>query len=223
MQSLRGFLAALVIGVATTVVILAVAILPFLNPIWVGFAQERAQATAWTGWTLAELRIVTDGVLADLVIGPPDFDVQLQGSPVLNAREREHMADVRDVFASFYLVAAGSALILVGAFAFARSTAARAVFWRRLSRTGVIIVLATIIGGAVAVLFFDAAFTLFHDLFFPPGTWTFDPATERLVQLFPYQFWVETSVAVGVVVIALAALIAWIGRRRAAAAEARAR
>ena len=222
MQSLRGFLAALVIGVAATVVILAIAILPFLNPIWVGFAQERAQATAWTGWTLAELRIVTDGVLADLVVGPPDFDVQLDGAPVLNAREREHMADVRDVFATFYLVAAGCALILAGVFLFARGPRARAAFWRRLARTGVIIVLVTVIGGALAVLFFDAAFTLFHDLFFPPGTWTFDPATERLVQLFPYQFWVETSVAVGVVVIGLAALVAWVGRRRAAAAEARA-
>ena len=222
MQSLRGFLAALVIGVATTLVILAVAILPFLNPFWVGFAQERAEAPAWTGWTLAELRLVTDGVLADLVVGPPDFDVELDGAPVLNAREREHMADVRDVFTSFYLVAAGCALILAGAFAFARGPAARAVLWRRLSRTGVIIVIVTVVGGALAVLFFDAAFTLFHDLFFPPGTWTFDPATERLVQLFPYRFWVETSVGVGVVVIALAALLAWVGRRRAAAAEARA-
>jgi integral membrane protein (TIGR01906 family) len=222
MQSLRGFLAALVIGVATAIVIVAVAILPFLNPVWVGFAQERAQATAWTGRTTAELRTVTDGVLADLVLGPPDFDVQLDGTPVLNARERQHMADVRNVFASFYLVAIGSAFILAGAFLFARGAAARAVLWRRLSRTGVIIVLVTVIGGALAVLFFDAAFTLFHQLFFPPGSWTFDPATERLVQLFPYQFWVETSIAVGVVVVALAGLLAWVGRRRAAAAGARA-
>ncbi len=223
MQSLRGFLAALVIGVATTLVILALAVLPFLNPFWVGFAQERAQAPAWTGWTLAELRIVTDGVLADLVVGPPDFDVQLDGAPVLNAREREHMADVRDVFATFFLLAAGSAVLLVAAFALSRGARARALLWRRLSRSGGVIAVVTVVGGALAVLFFDAAFRLFHDLFFPPGTWTFDPDTERLVQLFPYQFWVETSIAVGVVVVVLAALLAWVGRGRAAAAEARAR
>lgn len=223
MQTLRGFLAALVIGVATTVVILAVAIVAFLNPFWVGFAQERAQAPAWTGWTLAELRIVTDGVLADLVIGPPEFDVELAGAPVLNVREREHMGDVRDVFATFYLAAAACALVLVGAFVLARGPGARGRLWRRLSRTGVVIVLVTVVGGALAVLFFDAAFALFHRLFFSPGTWTFDPDTERLVQLFPYTFWVETTIAVAVVVIALAALVAWVGRRRAAAAEARAR
>jgi integral membrane protein (TIGR01906 family) len=222
MVSLRGFLAALVIGVAATVVILALAILPFLNPVWVGFAQARAEATAWTGWTIGELRTVTDAVLHDLVLGPPAFDVALGGVAVLNERERSHMADVRDVFAGFFLVAVACLGVLVAPFVLARGPTARARLWRRLSRAGAAIVVVTIVGGTLGVLFFDAAFTLFHDLFFPPGTWTFDPGSERLVQLFPYRFWVETSVAVGVVVIALATLLWWVGRRRAAAAEGRA-
>ncbi|HEX5826295.1 MAG TPA: TIGR01906 family membrane protein [Candidatus Limnocylindrales bacterium] len=222
MQSLRGVLASLVIAVATALVIVAVAIVPFLNPFWVGIAQERAQATAWTGWTTDELRTVTDGVLADLVLGPADFDVELAGQAVLNDRERGHMRDVRAVFAGFYAVAVGAAVVLAGAFLLARGPAARARLWRRLSRSGLAIVLVTIIGGGLAMVFFDTAFALFHDVFFPPGSWTFDPASERLVQLFPYQFWVETTIAVGVVVVALAGLLWWLGRRRASTLEARA-
>ena len=70
MESLRGALAALIIGVATAIVIVALAIIPFLNPIWVGFGQDRAQAQAWTGYTTEQLRLVTNEILADLVIGP---------------------------------------------------------------------------------------------------------------------------------------------------------
>ena len=86
MESLRGALAALIIGVATAIVIVALAIIPFLNPIWVGFGQDRAQAQAWTGYTTEQLRLVTNEILADLVIGPAAFDVTLDGVPVLEAR-----------------------------------------------------------------------------------------------------------------------------------------
>jgi len=219
MQSLRGFLAALVVGVATALVIVALAIIPFLTPVWVGFAQERAEATAWTGWTRAELGLVTDGVLADLIVGPPAFDVALEGEPVLNERERQHMADVRGVFATFFLVALAAGLVLGGAFMLNGRRPARARLWRRLSRSGVIITVVTIVGGVLALVFFDAAFALFHRLFFAEGSWTFDAGTERLVQLFPYQFWVESTIVVGVVVVALSLLLAWVGRRRARALE----
>ena len=37
----------------------------------------------------------------------------------------------------------------------------------------------------------------FHRIFFAGGTYLFDPRTERLVQLFPDQFWSETSIVLG--------------------------
>jgi len=54
---------------------------------------------------------------------------------------------------------------------------------------------ALIVGGALLAaaafaLAFDATFTFFHGLFFAAGTWTFNPATDRLVQLYPQDFWV---------------------------------
>lgn len=221
MQSLRGAIAALVVGLATVPVVLAMAILPFLNPAWVGFAQERAQAAAWTGFAPADLRAATDAILADLVIGPPDFDVTVNDIPVLGLPERDHMRDVRSVFLGLYLVAAIGALVLLGGF-LVTGGRDRARLWRRISRTGGVIVLVTVVGGAAGLAFFDAAFELFHEVFFPQGNYLFDPRTDRLVQLFPQQFWVETSIAVGVTVVILAVALAWLGRRRAAAIEARA-
>lgn len=215
MDSLRGALAALVTGISAALVIVALAILPFLNPVWVSFAQERAQAEAWTGFTTDQLAEVTNPILLDLVVGPPDFDVTLDGVTVLNDNERGHMRDVRGVFFGFFVAAIAAAVVLALMFLAARASAARARFWKRLERTGIVIVVVTVVGGLLGLLFFDSAFILFHEIFFPGGNYLFDPGTDRLVQLFPQQFWVDSAIGVGVVVIVLALAMSWIARRRA--------
>ena len=217
MSSLRGTLAAVVVGIAAALVVVALSILMFLNPVWVGFEQGRAQAGAWTGFAADDLHAVTNAILHDLVIGPPDFAVELNGAPVLNDRERQHMRDVRGVFAGFYVVAIGGAAVLAAAFLLARGAAARTRLWRRLSKAGTAIVVVTVVGGGLGVLLFDAAFEAFHELFFPAGSFLFDPRTDRLVQLFPDQFWSETTVAVGVAIVVLGILLRVVGGRRAAA------
>jgi len=218
MPTLRGALASLVLGAAVALVLVAVAILPFLNPVWVGWEQGRAQATAWTGFSADDLGHATDAILADLVLGPPAFDVTVGAAPVLEERERQHMRDVRAVFAAFFVAAALGAAVLAAAFAATRGDA-RVRLWRRLRRAGIAIAAIAVIGGLLGVVFFDAAFELFHELFFPPGSYLFDPRTDRLVQLFPEQFWVETTIGVGLVLVALALGMAWVAGRRAGALE----
>jgi hypothetical protein len=107
-------------AIATAVVISAVAIVPFLSAAWVSFEQGRTGAEQLTGYTTAELRTATEAILADLVLGPPDFDVAVGGTPVLNPREQSHMRDVRGVFAGFALVALVAAVGLVIAVALAQ-------------------------------------------------------------------------------------------------------
>ncbi|MFN8629114.1 MAG: TIGR01906 family membrane protein [Chloroflexota bacterium] len=221
MTTLRGRLAALLIGVSATLVIIALAIVPFLSSAWMSFGQAQAQATAWTGFTDAELRYVTDAIVRDLVIGPPNFDVALPGqtTPVLSEAERGHMRDVRGVFAGFYVVALVGAAVLVAAFAAARGRAARSTLWRRLSRAGIVIAVGTVVIGGVGVLVFDQAFILFHEIFFPGGNWSFNPSTDKLVQIFPDQFWSLTTIGVGVVIIALALGLWRLGAWRASKLE----
>lgn len=214
MQTIRGPWAGIVVGIPTAVVIVALAIVALLNPVWVAFEQGRAQSAAWTGYGPTDLRTVTDSILSDLVLGPPDFAVTLGGAPVLNDRERSHMRDVRNVFVALYLAAAVSALVLLAGFALTRRSG-RSELWRRLSRSGMVIAVVTVAGGLLGLAFFDAAFELFHELFFPAGTFLFDARTDRLVQLFPDQFWSDTTIAVGVLIVVLSLALAWFARRRA--------
>ena len=204
-----------VVALAVAIVIVGASVAPFLNPVWVSFEQDRSQAAGWTGYTPAELRSATASILSDLVVGPPTFDVVVDGQPVLNERERGHMADVRGVFSAFAIVAIAALLLLIAAHRVARDRAPDA-FWRGV-RSGVgLLVAGVLVVGAVGVLAFDLAFEVFHRFFFAGGTYTFDPRTDRLVQLFPERFWLETSLAVGVVILIVSAFVWWIaGRQRA--------
>ena len=211
MRTPGGRIAAILIGLATAVVIVAIAIVPFLTPAWVGFEQDRSQAQSWTGFTVDELRTATNAILADLVIGPPDFDVEVAGAPVLNEREQAHMRDVRTVFAGLYVLAAIGAVVLV----LASRRRDRAATWGAVRGGALGLTVGVVVLGGIALLAFDQLFEAFHEVFFPAGSYTFDPATDRLVQLFPFQFWQETAIVVGVVIVAIALGVAAFAGRKA--------
>lgn len=216
MKDLGGRAASLLTGVAVALTIVAVAIIPFLTPTWAAFAQDRAEAAAWTGFTPDDLRTATDAILADLVLGPPDFDVKIGGIPVLNEREQEHMRDVRTVFVGLYAAAAVSVVVLL----VASRRRDRVRLWRSVRRGAIGLIVGTVVVGIIGLVAFDQLFEVFHRIFFPPGSYLFDPTTDRLVQLFPFQFWEESAMAVGAVIIALSLFTAWVAGRRGSAADA---
>jgi integral membrane protein (TIGR01906 family) len=210
-------MAALATALAAAVVVVAVAILPFLTPAWVSFEQGRTGAAALTGYTPAQLDAATSSILHDLVIGPPDFAITVAGAPVLEERERSHMRDVRGVFAGFGLLAVVSAVGLVALAAGARrmghperGLAAIAAGMRGL-------IVGVVVAGVIATFAFDAAFEVFHRLFFPSGTYLFDPRTDHLVQLFPFDFWSETTIVLGGLILVIAVVVAVVAGRRARA------
>ena len=213
MSNATGRLGSIVIAAATAVGIVALVLPLFLNPAWVGFEQGRARAAAWTGFAESDLRDATDAMLGDLIVGPPDFDVTVGGEPVLNPREQSHMRDVRVVFMGFFGLAIGLALA-AGAIAARRRGADRLRSWRAVQRGAGLLVATLLAGGIVAVVAFETMFEVFHQLFFAGGSYTFDPATERLVQLFPFAFWQESAIAVGAVCIVLAVVVALVAERR---------
>jgi integral membrane protein (TIGR01906 family) len=208
--------ASVLIGLAAAIVVIAIAILPFLSPPWVSFEQGRAEATAWTGYTPGELSTATDAILHDLVIGPPAFDVQVNGQPVLEERERAHMRDVRGVFAGFFALALAAAVVLVVLLVVASRRGRAGQAWRAIQVGMQCLAVAIVIAGVVATFFFDQAFEVFHELFFPSGSYTFDPATDKLVQLFPFDFWSETTLVLGALIIGLAVIAWWLARTMAA-------
>jgi integral membrane protein (TIGR01906 family) len=220
-SSLGRRIAAILTALATAVVIVAAAILPFLTPAWVDFDQGWAGAIGYTGFTHDELRTATDSILADLVVGPPDFDVTIRAVPVLNERERAHMRDVRGVFAGFAVLAVVAAIGLLAAYVGARRLGHPERWWSAVRNGARGLAVGIVVAGLIAFFAFDAVFEIFHRLFFAGGSYSFNPATDRLVQLFPDAFWSETTMAVGAVVLVLTLIVANVARRRALGAVSR--
>jgi integral membrane protein (TIGR01906 family) len=212
--------AAVATAVAASIVVIAIAILPFLTPAWVSFEQGRTHAASLVGYSEADLSSASNSILHDLVIGPPDFAVEVGGSPVLEERERAHMGDVRGVFGGFYLIAAIAAVVLVVLVAGARRRGHMRRAWSAISSGMRWLIVAIVVAGVIASVAFDSVFEIFHELFFPAGSFTFDPRTDHLVQLFPFDFWSETTIVLGAVIVIVAAVVSIAAGRRASRAAA---
>ena len=198
------------VAISTGIVLLGLAVAVFFNPWFVAFEQGRANATTWTGYTPEQLRSATDSILGDLYLGG-SFGVTINGTPVLDARERQHMQDVRAVFAAFWvLVGVGAIVLGLGL----RRSRGAAWFWRAVAWGSTVVGIGVIFLGAIAFVAFDALFEAFHRLFFAGGSYTFDPRTERLVQLFPDAFWFETSILLGGVLLVLSVAVRVFAVRR---------
>jgi len=203
--------AGLLVATGTIVVLVGLAVGLFLNPAWVSFEQGRADVSAWTGWSDGQVGQVTGALLHDLVLGPPAFDVALAGQPVFDERERAHLRDVRAVFIALGGLGLGGLVVLVAGALVGRGAP---WFWRSVAAGATLLALVVVVLGVFATVAFETAFELFHRSLFAGGSYTFDPARERLVQLFPEQFWYETALLVGVVLVAGSLVLALIARRR---------
>jgi len=129
-------------------------------------------------------------------------DLQVDGRPAFNPRELQHMWDVKRVF--WWLLRGGlvaGLIMVVGTIILALRPATR-----RRAPVALLGGSALTIGLLVAVGVFmvsqwDSFFVSFHELFFPPGTWTFSYA-DTLIRLFPVRFWM----GVGAVIVGLLTL-----------------
>lgn len=204
-------IAAPLVALATVVAIVAAAVALFFNPVWVAMEQDRTGVPAIIGFSAAEVHAATNSILAEFVFGPGTFAVEVDGRPVLNERERGHMADVRAVVIAFAALVVLAVTVLVAA---SRTARPRTWVWQAVAVGAGVLAGGVLVAGVFVLLFFEAAFEFFHRLLFPAGSYTFDPTTDRLVQLFPMTFWSETSIALAIVLLVLSLAVAVLALRR---------
>ena len=206
-------LVALLFGVSIGVLILLLGPLLLFNPPFVSTLQARHDVAARFGTTHEEVDRVTGDVLGDLFTAG-DFAVSLDGEPLLDDSERSHMGDVSRLVRILAVAAVVAAIVATLCGILLRGQP-------RLMATTLVVTAATIGGAALALAIvfavaFEPAFLAFHAIFFPPGTYLFEPGS-NLITLFPEGFWFEASLVAGLTVVlsALAVLVIGLsGRRR---------
>ena len=166
--------AALAIGATTAI---------FLTPPVVHLLLSVSDAHTVLGVEPRVAEALSDALVGDLLTDGA-FDAPLGDAPLLSASERSHLVDVGALLRAVLVAGLGGLITL----AIART---RRRTWLRVAiRDGAaLIVGGALVAAAAFTLAFDATFSFFHGLFFAAGTWTFNPATDRLVQLYPQEFW----------------------------------
>ena len=197
-------------GAAIALLIIVVGPLLLFNPLFTSTLQARHGVPAAFDTTQAEVDRVTTAVLVDLYLDG-EFDVAFEGrDPLLNSRERSHMHDVAVLVRLLALVvlAAAVAAVITG----------RRLRYEPRRRGRILLIAASAVGAAavlVAVIFavaFEAAFLAFHAIFFPPGTFLFEPGS-NLITLFPTGFWFDASLAAGATIVVAAVVVVLLGLR----------
>lgn len=199
-----------VFGLALAVLIVLVGPLLLFNPAFTSALQVRHGVADAFGTSQAEVDRVTREMLADLYFDG-SFEAAFDGqAPLLDARERSHMRDVGALVRTLLLVAVVAAIV---------AAATRWRLRREPRRRGRIMVgAASAIGVAallVAITFavaFEAAFLAFHAIFFPPGSFLFEPGSS-LITLFPEPFWFDASLVAGATIVLAALLVGFLGLR----------
>jgi integral membrane protein (TIGR01906 family) len=202
--------------VGTILVLIALAVLPLLTPPFVHAALDAAGSAGRLGLDAETVRALSDRSVEGLLSWSDPFDILgPDGRAFYDGAERSHLGEARVLL---WACLSLGALALMGiTVAMLRSDGAgRRSLWRCISRAGVSVSIAVLVIGAVAVVAFAQLFTLFHQVFFPGGNWSFDPATQRLVQLYPFAFWQIAALALGVLLLVLGLATWWLSRRMAA-------
>jgi integral membrane protein (TIGR01906 family) len=140
-------------------------------------------------------------------------DLRLPGSnqSLYNQREIGHMIDVKhlvDLFNQIFNVLGIftlAGLIYLMARSETRIDAYKAVMYGGLLTTGILLVMVVLI-----LIAWSFVFVQFHELLFPPDTWTFS-MSDSLIRLFPEQFWFDFGVLWTVVILVQGVILALVG------------
>lgn len=184
MTSFRRLLRRALLALAAAALTIAATTAIFLTPPVVHLLLGVSDAPAALGVEPAVAEALSDDLVGDLLTNGA-FDAPLGDAPLLSAGERAHLVDVGGLLRA--ILGAGLGGLLILALARRRQRA-----WLRVAaRDGALLIAGgALIAAAAFAIAFDATFAFFHGLFFAAGTWTFNPATDRLVQLYPERFWI---------------------------------
>ncbi len=130
-------------------------------------------------------------------------------------RDKDHMVDVKELFVKGKLIRDISLIyIIIVIFLLFRRRPLRQGM-RKLARysiaaafTGIIPVIALII---LMNIDFYKYFTIFHEIFFSNELWLLDPAADRLVNIFPQEFFTDMALSISYIYIAEMAAMLIIG------------
>ena len=205
MHAVRSFATALFIALLPVFLLLSNVRIAATEPRVYGYSFSQYDVPAVTGLARSQL----DGAARDIVRYFRDdrallttrVEVNGEEQPLFTPREALHMRDVKGLFRYVFL-------LQEIAFVYIAAYVAAVFLWSRersLGRLASYLVIAGVltagtlaVAAAASFVGFDALFTRFHMISFANDFWQLDPTRDRLIQMFPRDFWFTVTLGVGV-------------------------
>lgn len=168
------------------------------------FGFDRSQRVAYSG---VNFRYVRENQPIDALAR-----LRLGDQPIYNARELKHMQDVQKTYQMITRIwhfALG--ITLLAGLALAWEVETRPVLLVALQAGGLLAAGLIAAIGVLALIAWRFWFVAFHQVFFAPGTWSFNNS-DTLIRLFPEKFWFDAALTISVLSLAGGLLLALIGR-----------
>jgi len=212
-------LAASWIGVVVLPIAIVCSILTnlFFDEAFYRAGQNKYQVQFTTGMSFAQIDRVDQGIIR-FFAGSESLPRALQASNadsnVFKEKEILHMDDVRAIV-QFIGKMQTAGLALLGVL-----TIVCLVFWRQGGRAALaraltlgsaLTILLVILTGVLTYTSFDWLFLTFHEVTFQNNFWELDPATDHLIQMFPFGFWYDAMLTVALRVLIVTLLLGFSG------------
>jgi len=138
-------------------------------------------------------------------------DQRLEDTPVYNQRELKHMQDVQRVYQlAINVWHAILGLSLLAMLMLTWSVDTRPIFFTALQWGGLVTAGLIAAIGFLALIAWKAWFVVFHQVFFTPGTWSFNNS-DTLIRLFPEKFWFDAALTIAGLALLGGLLLAFAG------------
>jgi integral membrane protein (TIGR01906 family) len=200
-------------GLVTAVFYVALPVLLITTNVRFAFSEERVYKYSIDFYDVPS---VTHIPRADLIAATEDIRAYFDNSadylrtkvhdqsgtvvPLFSSKEVLHMHDVkalvRRVYALGTAALAALAAYVAGVYLWGREEALTALARRVLKATAGTVAAVAVFGVLAAAGGFDALFTRFHELSFGNNFWQLDPARDHLVQMFPQDFWLASTMLI---------------------------
>jgi integral membrane protein (TIGR01906 family) len=161
--------------------------MPGFPPDYYGFTK--ADRLNWS--KIASNYLLNDAGISYL--GDLRFD---NGDPVYNDRELHHMVDVKRVVQATLWVWYATLAFIIGMGIWAWRGGWWSIYRNGIARGGWSTVSLLVLIIFFVLFSFNTFFVSFHNVFFQPGTWTFQ-FSDTLIRLFPERFWQDTFIMIG--------------------------
>ena len=131
--------------------------------------------------------------------------------PLFGPDELSHMMDVKRFTVVLWRVQYAAAALALGGLGVllarkrTRRAGYRALFWSGVATAGFLLFLALFV-----LLGWRMFFVMFHELFFPPGTWMFNYDTS-LIRLYPDRFWFDAGALITLGTLVAGIILAAVG------------